>query len=919
MANVGEITAHLVLETDQFNLGMQEAQNSMNTTAQVAQTTSAAIDAIQKAAIAVGTGITAVFAASVTTAANFEQKMKDIESVSGATGLEMEQLGELAKEMGQKTAFSASEAAMGIEELIKAGLTVEQVIGGGLEGALNLAIAGGLELAEAAEIASTALNAFKDDNLTVAQSANILAGAANASATDVGELKYGLSAVSAVAAGMGMTFQDTSTALAVFAQNGLKGSDAGTSLKTMLMNLQPATEAQTDLFFELGLMTEDGTNKFYDQEGSMKSLAEISGLLHESMKGLTDQQRATTLEIMFGSDAVRAGNILYREGAEGVNKMWDAMSKVTAAEVAATKMQSLNGAFIELKSTLETLGIELGSEFLPVLTQITRTATGVLRSLDDMDMANVKAALAFGGTASAIALVATTLIKLGVSLRGLYAAMGPAGWVIVGLSAIGGMMAASAVSTREMSKVSLENAEAMEQQRVALASNIEEYDRLSAKSRLTNEELARFVDVNSLITKTADPKILAKLREEQERLREKSGLSNDELNRMVDLNGMILEVVPDANTTLTEQGNVLLNNTDNAKAYNAEQAELIRLELEAQAAKAEANMSQYLTDEKRLLTEIKDLKTAMQEIDTAELELRGNIGGLEASIAAAKRNNDNAEVNRLNILLGVENGKLRTLQEQKAESAGLVLKKTEELRETQKQIGKLDEVKRQMVDLELKQVGINAKRGEEIKQLDTAVGKLNDQKRKLQETTPAAQRNTQEYRDAVAAIDNQISGLNTARSRINDIIGRASVMNSELGRDINKTVTITEQRYGRVVRGKGGFIPEYHTGGIVGRGQMPKLHVGGLASQFASMPNHNEIDTRLLRNEMVLTEAQQSNLMRMIDAGFTQKTDQSTQGMVDKTEINISQLVVREEADVDRIADALERKKTGAKRGRGLR
>src|SRR5690606_33685313 len=118
--------------------------------------------------------------------------------------------------------------------------------------------------------------------------------------------------------------------------------------------------------------------------------------------------------------------------------------------------------------------------------------------------------------------------KLGVSLKGLYAAMGPAGWVIVGLSAIGGMMAASAVSTREMSEVTLKNAEAMEQQRVALASNIEEYDRLSAKSRLTNDELARFVDVNSLIAKTADPNILAKLREEQERLREKSGLSNDE-------------------------------------------------------------------------------------------------------------------------------------------------------------------------------------------------------------------------------------------------------------------------------------------------------------------------------------------------------------------------------------------------------
>ena len=57
------------------------------------------------------------------------------------------------------------------------------------------------------------------DGLSVTDAANLLAGAANASATDVHELKYGLSA-SAVAAGAGMTFKDTSTALAVLHRMG---------------------------------------------------------------------------------------------------------------------------------------------------------------------------------------------------------------------------------------------------------------------------------------------------------------------------------------------------------------------------------------------------------------------------------------------------------------------------------------------------------------------------------------------------------------------------------------------------------------------------------------------------------------------------------------------------------------------------
>jgi TP901 family phage tail tape measure protein len=122
--------------------------------------------------------------------------MKDVQAVSGESADNMQMLTDLAMEMGKKTAFSSAEAAQGIEELVKAGVSVTDILNGGLEGALNLAIAGNINLADAAEIASTALNAFKDDNLSVAQAADILAGAANASATDVGELKYGLSMVS---------------------------------------------------------------------------------------------------------------------------------------------------------------------------------------------------------------------------------------------------------------------------------------------------------------------------------------------------------------------------------------------------------------------------------------------------------------------------------------------------------------------------------------------------------------------------------------------------------------------------------------------------------------------------------------------------------------------------------------------------
>lgn len=367
--------------------------------------------------------IAAGFGMAVKTAADFEQGLSNIKAVSGATGDEMKQLKDLSLRMGADTKFSALEAAKGIEELMKAGVSTKDILNGGLSGALSLATAGDLELADAAEIASTALNAFKADGLNVTKAADLLAGAANASATDVKELKYGLSMVSAVASGVGMSFKDTSTALAVFAQNGLKGSDAGTSLKTMLMNLQPTTDKQIATFTKLGIITKDGSNRFYDAQGNLKGLSDVAGILQTSLANLNPAQRQMALETMFGSDAIRAGNILYKEGASGVDNMFAAMSKVTAAQVATEKMNNLKGSVEQLKGSLETAGIAIGDKFTPTIKAIADKLTEITNAFMKLDT----------GTQNSILLSGVVL-----------AAIGPLVWVIGGLA---GAMTALATAT----------------------------------------------------------------------------------------------------------------------------------------------------------------------------------------------------------------------------------------------------------------------------------------------------------------------------------------------------------------------------------------------------------------------------------------------------------------------------------------
>lgn len=388
------------------------------------------------AAAAIGAGLKS----AITESMNFEQQMANIKAVSGATGEEMSKISELAVDMGAKTKYSSVEAGKGIEELIKAGISLKDIMNGGLEGALNLATAGELELGEAAEIASTALNAFKDDNLSVSDAANVLAGAANASATDVRQMQYGLSMVSAVAAGVGLSFKDTSTALAVFAQSGLKSSDAGTSLKTMLLNLQPSTKEATNQMRELGLWSESTGSAFYNANGKLKPMAEIADLLKTRLNNLTDAQRQQALQTMFGTDAIRAANILYKEGADGINKMWSEMSKVTAADVAATKMNTLKGRIEQLSGSFDTMKKTIGDALAPIAGVFVVALQALVDGFNALPSPIQKALSILGGIVFVLTSVAAVFGIFLAAIGGIVSGIGALGIAIAelgGIAAIG--------------------------------------------------------------------------------------------------------------------------------------------------------------------------------------------------------------------------------------------------------------------------------------------------------------------------------------------------------------------------------------------------------------------------------------------------------------------------------------------------
>ncbi|MEC2701228.1 phage tail tape measure protein, partial [Bacillus cereus] len=190
-------------------------------------------------------------------------------------------------------------------------------------------------------------------------------------------------------------------------------------------------------FRELATSSAFLSSKFYDQQGHIQSLENISGTLHESMKDLTDQQRSMALETLFGSDAVRGATILFKEGANGVNSMWDAMSKVTAAEVAATKIDTLKGRLTLLDSAFSTMKKTIGDALAPVVSVFVAGLQKLVDGFNSLPGPVQKAIAITGGIVLALTAVATVIGVI----------MGAIGMVVSGIGSLAIAMGVATAAT----------------------------------------------------------------------------------------------------------------------------------------------------------------------------------------------------------------------------------------------------------------------------------------------------------------------------------------------------------------------------------------------------------------------------------------------------------------------------------------
>lgn len=459
---------------------------------------SATGDTAGKVGLVAAAGLGAIVVAT----ANFDKAMSNVAATGDEARASLDQLREAAIQAGAETAFSASEAAAGIENLLKAGVSAQDVLGGGLSGALDLAAAGELQVADAAEIAATAMTQFKLGGEDVTHIADLLAAGAGKAQGDVSDLSMALKQSGLVASQMGLSIEETTGTLAAFASAGLLGSDAGTSFRTMLLRLANPTKESSDLMAELGINA-------YDASGQFVGMQSLAGQLATAFEGQTQAQRDAALATLFGSDAIRAASVLYSQGAEGVAEWTASVDDAGyAAETAQARLDNLRGDLEELGGSLETALIGSGEGSQGALRELVQGLTAVVNAYNSLPPAAQGAttavlgvtAVAGGGlwafskavqgisdTRAALENLGPAGAKASSALKGVGKAAGIAGIALAGFAA--------ADAIQGMGDESLPTLEALTSQLIELA-NAGAAARLSSEFDSLGDSIARLTDKN---------------------------------------------------------------------------------------------------------------------------------------------------------------------------------------------------------------------------------------------------------------------------------------------------------------------------------------------------------------------------------------------------------------------------------------
>ena len=379
----------------------------------------------KKVSVASG-AVTAMGGAAVKTAADFESSMSQVQATMGITKDSMstldgqsvntmDALSDLAKEMGAKTAFSASECAEALNYLALAGYDTQEMADT-LPTVLNLAAAGGLDLASASDMVTDAMSALGMKTSDANKMVDQMAKTASSTNTSVGQLGEGILTIGATAKTVKGGTAELNTALGILANNGIKGAEGGTHLRNVILSLQNPTDGAAKTMEKLGVQT-------YDSEGNMRSLNDILGDLNKSMDGMTSAEKANIIATIFNKTDLASVNALLANTGDTWTDLQIAIenSGGAAQQMADTQLDNLKGQLTILKSAVEGFAISIGDALMPMIKNIVAKIQSFVDWLNNLDEGTrqviVKIGLFVAALGPFLVILGTVISKVGVAMQ----------------------------------------------------------------------------------------------------------------------------------------------------------------------------------------------------------------------------------------------------------------------------------------------------------------------------------------------------------------------------------------------------------------------------------------------------------------------------------------------------------------------
>lgn len=299
----------------------------------------------------------------------FDDAMRQVQATMGGSKKDFNKLSEAAQKMGSTTRYSATESAEALNYLALAGYDTDKAIAT-LPKVLNLAQAGGIDLAYASDMVTDSMSALGLKSEELDGFVDQLAKTSQKSNTSIGQLGEAILTVGGTAKVLSGGTVELNTALGLIADNGVKGAEGGTALRNIILSLTAPTSKAKAEMKALGI-------EVLDSAGNMRPLQEIMGDFNSKLGNLSEGQKAAVLNKIFNKNDLKSVNALLGT----TTQRWDELtgliknSEGTAAEMAEIMESGIGGAFRDLKSAAEGMAIGIGNALAPLVRKLAEGLT----------------------------------------------------------------------------------------------------------------------------------------------------------------------------------------------------------------------------------------------------------------------------------------------------------------------------------------------------------------------------------------------------------------------------------------------------------------------------------------------------------------------------------------------------------------